>query len=75
VKKSAVTTVYITGLATNPDVSAQPDDYATAAGVPLIVSAPGVLGNERDPDGEAITAELVSSSGCAGRHFASITAS
>ncbi len=59
VKKSAVATVYITGLSSNPGFVAQPDDYTTPAGMTLSVAAPGVLGNEHDPDGEDETAVLV----------------
>ena len=59
VRRSATATVYITGLSSSPGFVAQPDEYATPAGMILAVGAPGVLGNERDPDGEAETAVLV----------------
>ena len=35
------------------------DDYRTAPDTPLSIPAPGVLANDRDPDLEPITAELV----------------
>ena len=37
---------------------ARDDAYATAAGTTLTVPAPGVLDNDTDPDGDALTAEL-----------------
>jgi hypothetical protein len=58
VKKSAVATVTITGLASNRGFVAQPDSYTTAPGVSLVVAAPGVLVNDIDPDGESLTAVL-----------------
>ncbi len=39
---------------------AQNDDYNTTEGVELLVPAPGVLGNDNDPDGDPISAILVS---------------
>ena len=36
------------------------DAYSTTAGVPLQVNAPGVLGNDSDPDNDGLTAVLVS---------------
>lgn len=40
---------------------AQDDSYTTAENTKLKVSAPGVLGNDFDPDGDSMTAVLVSS--------------
>lgn len=34
------------------------DDYAAMAATPLTTASPGVLGNDSDPDGDPITAEL-----------------
>jgi len=58
-KKSAATTVYVTGLSSLFEFDAIPDDYATAAGVPLVVAAPGVLANDHNPDGGPLTTELM----------------
>ena len=41
----------------HPPISAA-DAYATNAGTALTVAAPGVLGNDSDPDGDALTALL-----------------
>ncbi|MBT7257032.1 MAG: cadherin-like domain-containing protein, partial [Planctomycetaceae bacterium] len=38
---------------------ANPDMYDTGFNTPLVVAAPGVLGNDSDPDDSAITAALV----------------
>jgi VCBS repeat-containing protein len=38
---------------------ASDDAYATQEDTPLTVAAPGVLGNDSDPDGDALTAVLV----------------
>jgi hypothetical protein len=40
--------------------AAASDAYATDEDAPLAVTAPGVLGNDSDPNGDALTAELVS---------------
>ncbi len=40
--------------------AAAADGYATSDGVALNVAAPGVLANDSDPDGDAVTAVLVS---------------
>jgi VCBS repeat-containing protein len=37
-----------------------PDSYSTDEDVELIVAAPGVLGNDSDPDGDELAAEFVS---------------
>ncbi len=39
---------------------ANPDSYVTNEDMPLHISAPGVLGNDSDPDGNPLTAVLVS---------------
>ena len=39
---------------------AQPDSYATKRNTPLAVPAPGVLANDSDADGDALTARLAS---------------
>ena len=45
----------------NTPPTANPDNYSTTQDTPLTVSAPGVLGNDSDPDaGNTITAVLVS---------------
>ena len=38
--------------------NAAPDTFQAQAGKQLTVAGPGVLGNDRDPDGEALTAVL-----------------
>mgnify|MGYP002780412015 FL=1 len=38
---------------------AAPDAFATPAGTALVVGAPGVLGNDVDPDGDALLARVV----------------
>jgi PKD repeat protein len=45
----------------NQAPSAGPDNYSTPQDVALTVAAPGVLANDTDPDGNALTAQLVSS--------------
>ena len=45
----------------NQAPSAIPDNYSTPHDVALTVGAPGVLANDTDPDGDALTAQLVSS--------------
>lgn len=53
---SNVATVTITVV--NDAPAAAPDAYETTEGRPLVVAAPGVLGNDSDPDGDALTADL-----------------
>lgn len=55
---SNVATVTIT--VTNAAPAASGDTYSAQAGVARTVKAPGILGNDSDPDGDAITATLVS---------------
>jgi len=47
----------------NDPPSAASDGYATDEGTALSVSAPGVLGNDADPDDDALSAALVSGPG------------
>jgi VCBS repeat-containing protein len=56
-------TVTITVDAVNDAPAAADDAYSTAEDTPLKVAAPGVLGNDSDPDGTAPTAVLVSGPG------------
>jgi len=49
--------VTVAGLNTAPNAVA--DSYAATAGTALSVAAPGVLANDRDPDGDAMSAALV----------------
>ncbi len=53
-------TVEVTGGAVNQAPAANPDTYTTAYDTALNVPAPGVLGNDSDPDGNALTAALAS---------------
>ena len=54
---STPATVRIT--VTNAIPVAAPDAHASASGMTLLVGAPGVLGNDVDADGDALTAQLV----------------
>jgi hypothetical protein len=53
---SETITVEVEGSTANRAPVANPDAYTTAYGTVLNVSAPGVLGNDSDPDGNALTA-------------------
>jgi hypothetical protein len=44
--------------AANGVPNAAPDSFLAQAGTPLTVAGPGVLGNDRDPDGDALKAVL-----------------
>jgi len=44
----------------NQDPSAAPDSFAVAEDHPLVVEAPGVLDNDSDPEGQPLTAAVVS---------------
>ena len=55
---SADTTVTIT--VTNGAPVPVDDVYSIAWSQPLVVGAPGILGNDTDPDGDALTASVVS---------------
>jgi VCBS repeat-containing protein len=52
-------TVAITVTATNDTPAGVADAYTTAEDTVLTVPAPGVLGNDSDPDGDPLTAALV----------------
>jgi VCBS repeat-containing protein len=60
---SNIATVTITVNAVNDAPVAADDAYATDEDVTLNVAAPGVLGNDSDADGDALTAALVSGPG------------
>lgn len=57
---SNVATVTIEVIAANKPPVAVNDSYSTCMNTPLSVPAPGVLGNDYDPDNDSLTAELVS---------------
>lgn len=59
VSRSLVATVTITVNATNQPPVANDDSYTTDVDTPLTVSAPGVLANDTDPNGDPLTAQLV----------------
>lgn len=54
---TANVTVQVNAVTNNPPV-AQNDDYNTLINTPLVIAAPGVLGNDNDPNGDPITAVL-----------------
>ena len=56
---SSPATVSIAVASTNDLPTAAADTYATHEDTPLTVSAPGVLGNDTDVDGDALSAVLV----------------
>ena len=55
----ATVTINVTVVPNIPPVAVN-DTFLTAKDTPLNVPAPGVLGNDFDPDGDPLTAELVS---------------
>jgi len=57
---SNVATVRITVTCVNDAPVARDDTYTTNEDTPLVVPAPGVLGNDYDVDGDPLTAVLVS---------------
>lgn len=57
---SDVITVEVTGGTANVAPVANSDAYATAYETALSVTAPGVLGNDSDPEGKAVSAALAS---------------
>ncbi len=59
--QSAPATVNITVTHVNQPPTAAGDSYNTAENTALNVAAPGVLGNDSDPDGDPLTAVLASS--------------
>ena len=52
-------TVTVSVVQTNRPPVAQDDQYAVRRGQTLTVPAPGVLGNDTDPDGNTLTSQLV----------------
>jgi VCBS repeat-containing protein len=58
--ESDLTTVTITVSAVNDTPTAATDAYTTGEDTALTVAAPGVLGNDTDPDGDTLSAELAS---------------
>jgi hypothetical protein len=56
----ATRTVVVSDGTGNSRPVAQDNDYNTTQGTPLNIAAPGVLGNDNDPDGDPMTATLVS---------------
>jgi VCBS repeat-containing protein len=56
-------TVTINVAGTNDAPVAASDTYQTATDVELVISAPGVLANDTDADGDALTVSLVAASG------------
>ena len=60
---SSATMTHEVVAATNQAPVANADNYATTAGITLTVGAPGVLGNDSDADGDALTAMLQSGPG------------
>ncbi|AXV05999.1 hypothetical protein DVS28_a1300 [Euzebya pacifica] len=59
IAQSAAATVTITVDPVDDDPVAVVDSYGTAPDTSLSIAAPGVLGNDHDPDGEPIVAELL----------------
>jgi len=55
--RSHTITVAVTGATNQPPVAAN-DSYTTPQDTPLTVAAPGVLGNDSDPDGDALSAQI-----------------
>ena len=55
---SNTATVALTVVAANSPPVAMNDSYSVAQGTSLSVSSPGVLSNDSDPDGNALTAKL-----------------
>ncbi len=61
-----IATVTVTVTAPNSDPSAQDDEYSTEQDVPLTVSAPGVLANDSDPEGDDLTVSAFDASSVEG---------
>ena len=57
--QSNVATVNLTVSPANLAPNAVGDSFATSQNTPLVVSAPGVLGNDADPNGDTLTAAVV----------------
>src|SRR5207244_2006613 len=68
VATSAVATVSITVLPVNDPPVANNDSYSTDEDVTLAIAAPGVLGNDTDVDGDALTAVFVNGPGYGPAH-------
>ncbi|HEY0866715.1 MAG TPA: cadherin-like domain-containing protein [Fimbriimonas sp.] len=60
--RSAITTASIVVTAINDAPRAAGDSFSVARGQTLDIAAPGVLANDRDADGDALTAQLVAGS-------------
>ncbi len=56
---SNTATVSLIVTAVNDAPTAAADSYSTAEDTPLTVAAPGVLGNDADPDGDTLSAALL----------------
>jgi hypothetical protein len=54
---TASVTVQVNAVGNSPPV-AQNDEYNTQQNTPLTMAAPGVLGNDNDPNGDPMTAVL-----------------
>lgn len=61
ITNSPLATVSITVTGANDAPQARPDEYSTLEDTELIISAPGILGNDSDPDGDLLVADLVTS--------------
>jgi VCBS repeat-containing protein len=59
VLESNTATVTLTVVATNAAPVAVNDSYSTNEDTPLTIAAPGLVGNDSDPDGDALNATLV----------------
>src|SRR5262249_14789455 len=57
---TATASVVVTVVAPNDPPIANGDSYAATTGVALVIGAPGVLGNDIDPEGQPLDARLVS---------------
>lgn len=59
ITNSAAASVTITVVGTNDPPTARHDQYSTSEDTALTVTVPGVLGNDSDPDADALSAEVV----------------
>jgi VCBS repeat-containing protein len=57
---SATVTINVLPAGSNLPPDALPDSYSTLQNTPLTITAPGVLDNDSDPNGDPLTAELQS---------------
>jgi VCBS repeat-containing protein len=69
IRYSLPASVTLTFSARNDPPLARPDSALVSTGQVHLVSAPGVLGNDEDPDGESLTAELVETTAHGTLHF------